>query len=146
MASWSDAKINMMDEKAEEDMKVLIGLSMKVVLDGEMMKADKEVDEMLFQFAFLLYDTSEHHLAAHCQQFQRRFLLTAGSLLSTSYYQLGTKCLIKDLPMLLCYFGATSTKTSTLGASLHCSTSASFFLLSKHNTIPSTINNNSTKK
>ena len=34
MASWSDAKINMMDEKA-----------------------DKEVDEMLFQFAFLLYDT-----------------------------------------------------------------------------------------
>ena len=43
MASWSDAKINMMDEKA-----------------------DKEVDEMLFQFAFLLYDTSEHHLAAHC--------------------------------------------------------------------------------
>ena len=141
MASWSDAKINMMDEKAEEDMKVLIGLSMEVVLDGEMMKADKEVDEMLFQFAFLLYDTSEHHLAAHCQQFQRRFLLTAGSLLSTSYYQLGTKCLIKDLPMLLCYFGATSTKTSTLGASLHCSTSASFFLLSKHNTIPSTIIN-----
>ena len=127
MASWSDAKINMMDEKAEEDMKVLIGLSMKMVLDGEMMKADKEVDEMLFQFAFLLYDTSEHHLAAHCQQFQRRFLLTAGSLLSTSYYQLGTKCLIKDLPMLLCYFGATSTKTSTLGASLHCSTSTSFF-------------------
>ena len=61
MASWSDAKINMMDEKAEEDMKVLIGLSMKVVLDNEMMKADKEVDrevdEMLFQFAFLLYDT-----------------------------------------------------------------------------------------
>ena len=127
MASWSDAKINMMDEKAEEDMKVLIGLSMKMVLDGEMMKADKEVDEMLFQFAFLLYDTSEHHLAAHCQQFQRRFLLTAGSLLSTSYYQLGTKCLIKDLPMLLCYFGATSTKTSTLGASLLCSTSTSFF-------------------
>ena len=40
MASWSDAKINMMDEKA-----------------------DKEVDEMLFQ---------------------RRGLLTAGSLLSTS--------------------------------------------------------------
>ena len=36
MASWSDAKINMMDEKAEEDMKVLIGLSMKVVLDNEM--------------------------------------------------------------------------------------------------------------
>ena len=71
MASWSDAKINMMDEKAEEDMKVLIGLSMEVVLDAEMMKADKEVDrevdEMLFQFAFLLYDTSEHHLAAHCQ-------------------------------------------------------------------------------
>ena len=61
MASWSDAKINMMDEKA-----------------------DKEVDEMLFQFAFLLYETSEHHLAAHCQQFQRRGLLTAGSLLSTS--------------------------------------------------------------
>ena len=60
-----------MDEKAEEDMKVLIRLSMKVVLDGEMMKADKEVDwevdEMLFQFAFLLYNTSEHHLAAHCQ-------------------------------------------------------------------------------
>ena len=58
MASWSDAKINMMDEKAEEDMKVLIGLSMKVVLDGEMMKADKEVDEMLFQFAFLLIQVS----------------------------------------------------------------------------------------
>ena len=58
MASWSDAKINMMDEKAEEDMKVLIGLSMEVVLDGEMMKADKEVDEMLFQFAFLLIQVS----------------------------------------------------------------------------------------
>ena len=62
MASWSDAKINMMDEKAEEDMKVLIGLSMKVVLDNEMMKADKEVDrevdEMLFQFAFLLIQVS----------------------------------------------------------------------------------------
>ena len=106
----------MMDEKVEEDMKVLIGLSMKVVLDGEMMKADKEVDEMLFQFNFWCW-----------QKFQRRGLLTAGSLLSTSYYQLGTKCLIKDLPMLLCYFGATSTKTSTLGASLLCSTSTSFF-------------------
>ena len=35
MASWSDAKINMMDEKA-----------------------DKEVDEMLFQFAFLLIQVS----------------------------------------------------------------------------------------
>ena len=58
MASWSDAKINMMDEKAEEDMKVLIGLSMEVVLNGEMMKADKEVDEMLFQFAFLLIQVS----------------------------------------------------------------------------------------
>ena len=62
MASWSDAKINMMDEKAEEDMKVLIGLSMEVVLDAEMMKADKEVDrkvdEMLFQFAFLLIQVS----------------------------------------------------------------------------------------
>ena len=80
MASWSDAKINMMDEKAEEDMKVLIGLSMEVVLDGEMMKADKEVDrevdEMLFQFAFLLIQVSTILLLIVNFWFQRRGLLT----------------------------------------------------------------------
>ena len=81
MASWSDAKINMMDEKAEEDMKVLIGLSMEVVLDGEMMKADKEVDrevdDMLFQFAFLLIQVSTILLLIVNFWFQRRGLLTA---------------------------------------------------------------------
>ena len=33
-----------MDEKGEEDMEVMIEVAMEVVLDGEMMKAHKEVN------------------------------------------------------------------------------------------------------